>query len=97
MRLKQKRPQDALVLLDPHGRLPVKRNAQAGWFLLFQAQAYRALGDDQRARHDLEYAISVDRRILPYARSLPEFQSEEFAAVFKDVDDQFFDDLFSVN
>jgi hypothetical protein len=92
IRLGQNRPALALDLLDPHQRLPVERAPVSRWFRLFRAQAYRMLGDDLKARHELEQAVAEDRRILPYARALPEFQ--DFADVFRQVDDGFFDSLF---
>jgi hypothetical protein len=92
IRLGQNRPALALDLLDPQQRLPVERTPTSRWFRLFRAQAYRMLGDDLSARHELEQAVAEDRRILPYARALPEFQ--EFAEVFRQVDEGFFDALF---
>jgi hypothetical protein len=92
IRLAQGRPKEALDLLDPHRRLPVKREEQSMWFLLFRAQTHRMLGDDVSARHDLELAVAEDRRLLPYARSLPELAA--FADVFREADAEFFDELF---
>jgi len=92
IRLGQGRPAAALDLLDPQRRLPVERRPNNRWYQLFRAQAHRMLGNDLAARHALENAVSEDRRILPYARALPEFQ--DFADVFRQVDEAFFDRLF---
>jgi len=95
IRLGQNRPALALDLLDPQRRLPVERRPAGRWYQLFRAQAYRMLGNDIGARHELENAVTEDRRILPYARTLPEFQ--DFADVFRQVDEAFFDGLFQVS
>jgi len=95
IRLGQNRPALALDLLDPQLRLPVERRPVSRWYQLFRAQAYRMLGNDLSARHELENAVTEDRRILPYARGLPEFQ--DFADVFRQVDDAFFDGLFRLS
>lgn len=92
IRIGQQRPALALDLLDPQQHLPVERSPDSRWYQVFRAQAYRMLGDDLRARHELELAVSEDRRILPYVRRLPEFQ--DFAEVFRQADESFFDDLF---
>lgn len=92
IRLGQNRPALALDLLDPQQHLPVERAPVSRWYQVFRAQAYRMLGDDLRARHELELAVSEDRRILPYVRRLPEF--EDFADVFRQADEGSFDDLF---
>ncbi|MHC4136206.1 MAG: hypothetical protein ACYS0K_14605 [Planctomycetota bacterium] len=95
IRLGQSRPALALDLLDPQRRLPVERRPASRWYQLFRAQAYRMLGNDLAAKHELETAVSEDRRLLPYARGLPEFQ--DFADVFRQVDEAFFDGLFRLS
>jgi len=95
IRLGQNRPALALDLLDPQRRLPVERRPSSRWYELFRAQAYRKLGDDRAARYALENAVTEDRRILPYARALPEF--EDFADVFRQVDEAFFEGLFRLD
>jgi len=89
----QERPHDALALLDSLRTLPVKRRATSGWYLIFQARAHLKLDDEKSARQDLEAALTMDRRILPYARGLPEFQ--RFADLFKQVEEEFRDRLFA--
>lgn len=92
VRVAQGRPKEAIDWIDPTGRVPVKRVTDDRWHLLFLAQAYLQIGEELDARHALERALDEDRRILPYARRLPEFQ--RFAKVFETVDRDFLDRLF---
>ena len=70
----------------------MKRRTNDRWHLLFVAQAYLQLGEELDARHALERALDEDRRILPTARRLPEFQ--RFKKVFETVDQDFLNRLF---
>jgi hypothetical protein len=92
VRAAQGRPKEAIEWIDPKGRVPVKRTTKDRWHLLFLAQAYLQLGEELDARNALERALDEDRRILPTALGLPEFQ--RFTKVFKTVDQDFLNRLF---
>ncbi len=91
-RLRQGRTADALRLLDPENTLPVRRQAQNGWYLLFIAQANARLGKTARARHELELALVQDRRLVVTAKKMPEFKN--WSDVFAEADRVVFNSLF---
>jgi hypothetical protein len=93
VRAAQGRPKEAIDWIDPTGRLPVKRTTNDRWHLLFLAQAYLQIGEELDARHALERALDEDRRILPVALGLPEFQP--FTKVFDTVEQDFLNRLFA--
>lgn len=93
VRNRQRRPDDALRLLDPHGRVPTKRPSAGFWYEAVYAEAHLLLGEDAAARHALERAAQ-DRRVLPYLRPDPAFAA--LADVFADADERFFyDEMFA--
>jgi hypothetical protein len=94
VRIGQGRPREALDLLDPHRVLPAKRPVGSGYHYLFLAQAFQAQGEVLQARHSLELGLAEDRRLVPHARSLPEFAA--FADIFTQLDQEFFDQIFAV-
>ncbi|MHC4931856.1 MAG: hypothetical protein ACYTGV_06675 [Planctomycetota bacterium] len=89
----QGRPVEALKLLDLEQHLPVKRQMSTGWHFAYQAKAEMLLGNETGARRALENALTIDRRILPTVRADPLFRG--FDDLFRQVDDDFFDRLFT--
>jgi hypothetical protein len=87
VRAVQGRPEEALRLLDPHERTPAKRRVAGTWHDAFFAEAYLQLGEERRARHALEQAVT-DRRVLAHVRADPAFAV--YADVFRDADESFF-------
>jgi hypothetical protein len=92
VRLKRGKPEEALALLDPADRLPVDRPDWSGWIPLHEALARATLGQDDAVAYLLETALERDRRLIPWARAQPSLQ--RFAAVFEEVELNFFHSLF---
>ena len=93
-RISAGRPEQALRLLDPDRRLPVRRNAGANnrRFLMYLAKARLALGDTKGARRDLESALQDDKRILPEVLADPAFKL--FADLYPEIESDYLDYCF---
>ncbi|MHC4959082.1 MAG: hypothetical protein ACYTGN_11980 [Planctomycetota bacterium] len=94
LRIAQKRPDEALRLLDDERELPVKREPTSGWHLYFLAQARLQKNDARTAYSDLEQCLGMDRRLIPQAKKEPAFQ-DGLAKVLKQVEDDYVDTLFA--
>jgi hypothetical protein len=92
VRIRQGRAEDALAMLDPGCRLPVKRSFLSGWPEVLLAKAHLLRGETLEARHALETALENDRRIAADVRRDPDLAP--FADVFRTADEEFFDRVF---
>ena len=98
VRVQQKRPKEALALLDMEARLPVKRpkrGRRSGRHLLLEALARLQLGDRSGAAFALETALLEDRRLIPVAKSDPALKPLQ--ETVRQADVEFFDTIFRLN
>ncbi|MEM8884348.1 MAG: hypothetical protein AAGD14_09780 [Planctomycetota bacterium] len=82
----------ALALLKPSARLPAEVRQDEGWWHYYLARAYAAAGKPMRAQGELAEALRLNRRLIASCKADPLLK--DFAEVYRQVDEDWFDQLF---